>query len=191
MIGATLNYSLSAPSLGNPHSSSYESISSAAKGRAARSAQNAINIPQLMQSDAWLKVAGHPLLVQALNDISDGWKSGSIATIKKNVDPALKINIFDGGRFIQAMTAQSYLTATKMAMASVTTTAFRFFSIHEQSTGLYWADAVHVYRTKRGQNQYLFFRFSLRRVANRWLITEVNMTSQVSDLGFNSLPGSG
>ncbi|MCL5283830.1 MAG: hypothetical protein M1330_03855 [Armatimonadetes bacterium] len=186
IVNATIYYLL-----GGLNFSSYGSGSSAGESRYAQPAPNAINIPQLMKSNAWLKVAGHPLMVQALNDISDGWQNDSVATIEKHVDPAVKVNIFDNGRFIQAMSAPSYLAATKTAMASVKTTAFRFFSINRQNDGSYWADAVHVYRTKGGQSQYLLFRFSLRRVASRWLITEVNMTSQVSDLDFNSLPGSG
>lgn len=114
-----------------------------------------------------------PSLRDALDDIHDAFRYGSIEHLINLVDPELKVAVFLKGKYEYSVASNDYLDMTRDAMRNMDTIQFDFTRLRKRAMNVYVASGKHVYRNRDGQTRTVYVSFVLEKLRDRWTITQI------------------
>jgi hypothetical protein len=114
-----------------------------------------------------------PTLRDAVDDIRDAFRYGSIEHLVNLVDPQIKIAVFLKGKYDYSMATNDYLDLTRDAMRNMDTIEFDITRLRKRAMGVYVASGKHVYRDSEGRERTVYVSFVLEKLRDHWTITQV------------------
>jgi hypothetical protein len=112
-------------------------------------------------------------LRDALDDIHDAFRYGSIEHLVNLVDPQVKVAIFLKGKYEYSMPSNDYLDMTRDAMRYMDTIQFDFTRLRKRAMNVYVVSGKHVYKNSNDETRAVYVSFVLEKLKDRWTITQL------------------
>ena len=117
-----------------------------------------------------------PGLLNAVDEIQEGFRNGNIDSLVALTDPNTDIAIYLNGQYSYSMPSNDYLDLARDAMDSTRTVQFNLTMLHKRSNGVFVVSGQHVYRDQNGRNRSVYVSYVLEDIQGMWTITQVGTT---------------
>ena len=119
--------------------------------------------------------APDPRLASAVVDIETAWNQGDIRLLSRHVRLGAPLAVYQQGRYLYSLDADSYLSMTRDALSVTTTVGFTLDDVRQRGPAIYSVSGHHTYADLRGEGATHTVQvcFVLQRVNDTYYILQV------------------